>query len=101
MYKLLTLVAVLALSGCATPKHYGASGGSKADGTIKMSYTYGMFEKPVVDESQALTQAIRRCKVWGYASAEAFDFVNRQCQSTDANGSCTSWLVTKEFQCNS
>lgn len=101
MKNLLTLaiISALLLSGCAVKKNYGASGGSKADGIVKMSYTYGLFEAPEVDEGQALVQAIRRCKVWGYASAESFDFTNKQCQSRDNNG-CNSWIVTKEFQCN-
>jgi hypothetical protein len=100
MYRLILIVAALAFSGCAVQKHYGASGGSKSDGTVKMSYTYGLFDKVTVDENAALVNAIRRCKVWGYQGAESFDFVNRQCQSTDGSGNCNRWIVTKEFQCN-
>jgi hypothetical protein len=93
-------IAAMTLSGCAVQKQYGASGGSKADGTIKMSYTYSLFEAPTVNENEALASATKRCKVWGYSSAEAFDFTNKKCQQTDSNGSCNSWIVTKEFQCN-
>lgn len=101
MYKLLIVVIVaLAVSGCAVKKQYGASGGSKSDGTVKMSYIYGAFEVPEVNETQALQKAIKRCQVWGYKSAEAFEFTNKQCQSRDGYGGCNSWLVTKEFQCN-
>jgi len=101
MYKLLLAVTViLALSSCAVQKHYGASGGSKADGIVKMSYTYGTFDQVTIDEGEALVKAIRRCQVWGYNSAEAFEFVNRICQGHDGYGNCSQWIVTKEFQCN-
>lgn len=36
------------LTGCAAPKNWAATGGSRADGTIKLSYEYGMFENPQV-----------------------------------------------------
>lgn len=42
---LLVLVAsTLLLSGCAVQKQLVPTGGSKADGTVKMSYSFGMFE---------------------------------------------------------
>ena len=99
MKKTILMIGILtALTGCAVKKSYGTRGGSKADGTVKMSYTYGGFEVPTVDESQALESAIRRCKGWGYSGAESFDFVDKKCQSMGQYG-CDRWLVTKEFQC--
>lgn len=54
MYKklLVILTSAFLLSGCATPKQMIPTGGSKSDGTVRMGYSYGMFEKPVVDASQ-------------------------------------------------
>lgn len=97
-----TLVSSVALiflvSGCAAQKNWGASGGSKADGTVKLAYTYSMFEIPKVDDAEALKIATQRCKSWGYSSAIPFDFVNSQCQQMTTSG-CSQTIVTKEFQC--
>ena len=100
MNKLIIVALIASLStGCAVQKHYGASGGSKSDGTVKMSYTYGAFEIPKVNEAQAIHSAVKRCKAWGYDSAEAFDFVERKCQQWSQDIGCSAWMVTKEFQC--
>lgn len=100
MNKLIIVALAASLStGCAVQKHYGASGGSKSDGTVKMSYTYGAFEVPKVNESQALELAVKRCKAWGYDAAESFDFVESKCQQWSRDIGCVSRIVTKEFQC--
>lgn len=92
--KLLVLcLGGLLVSGCAVHKNWTATGGSRADATVKLSYEYSEFEQPIVSEQEALDLAIQRCKSWGYASAEAFGGVTRT-QNTSS-----SWLVTKEFQC--
>ena len=96
---LLVAVAVaVALTGCAAQKNWGASGGSKADGTVKLAYTYGMFEVPEVNEAQAQEIAVKRCLAWGYENAVAFDFVSTQCQQMTQSG-CSRTIVTKEYQC--
>ena len=95
---ILTTAIIVLVSGCAAQKNWGSSGGSKADGTVKMAYTYGMFEVPKTNEQQATSLATARCKAWGYTSASPFDFVNKKCQSMTQNG-CAQWLVTKEYQC--
>ncbi len=101
MKKLLLAAALtaMALSGCAVKKDWGTSGGSKSDGIVKLSYTYGMFESPQTDPQQALSKAINRCSRWGYSSAEPFDFASQSCQARDMNGNCTRMMVTREFQC--
>ncbi len=96
---LMTTTAALLLSSCATTKHWSATGGSRADATVRLSYEYGLFENPQVDELEALNLATARCKTWGYTGAEAFGGVTRQCNAPDGRGGCNSWLVTKEFQC--
>ncbi|XUA19938.1 YecR family lipoprotein [Citrobacter sp. OP27] len=92
------LAATLILSGCATKKQLVPTGGSKADGTVRMSYTYGMFEQPVVDPQQGVTAATARCSAWGYSGAEAFGGSTSVCSQMSSSG-CTMTTVTTEYQC--
>jgi hypothetical protein len=96
--KYLAIGLVFALAGCATVKTWQATGGSRSDGTVRLSYEYGMFEQPQLDEGQALALARQRCAVWGYSGAEAFGGVTQVCNAM-TNSGCASYLVTKEFQC--
>lgn len=96
--KLLTLGLMIALAGCATAKTWQATGGSRADGVVRLSYQYGLFEQPEVDEAAGQQIAVERCAVWGYTGAEAFGGVTEACNGYGSSG-CTSWLVTKEYQC--
>jgi hypothetical protein len=93
---LCVLVSALILTtGCAAQKQWGSSGGSKADGTVKLSYQVDLFEIATVSDQQGLEMAEKRCTLWGYRGAEGFDFENKQCVNSD----CTSYTVTKEYQC--
>jgi hypothetical protein len=96
---IISISLVFAITGCAVNKEWGTSGGSKADGIVKLSYAFGAFESPQLDDKKGMEKAIKTCKVWGYNSAEAFEFVNRRCQSTDFYGNCNGTIVTQEFQC--
>lgn len=100
--KKMTLVAagaaILALAACATAKTYTATGGSRSDGTVRLSYEVGMLEVPTVDEAQGLSVARQRCATWGYSGAEAFGGTTSQCTSMGSSG-CMTTLVTKEYQC--
>ena len=91
-------VAVL-LSGCVTVKDWSATGGSRSDGVVRLSYEVGEFEKPQLSETQAINLATQRCQTWGYTGAEAFGGVTRQCSQGGGFGSCSLWVVTKEYQC--
>lgn len=96
----IALAAVVLLAGCVTQKNWSATGGSRADATVKMSYEYNEFEKPELDDAEAQRMAEARCKTWGYTGAEAFGGVTRQCNMPGGfGGGCGGWLVTKEFQC--
>ena len=99
--KFLTVAAfaALVLSGCASTKQWSATGGSRADATVRLSYEYGQFEKPQTNEQEALNLATARCKTWGYSGAEAFGGVTQQCNMPGGMGGCARFLVTKEFQC--
>lgn len=94
----IAMIALLGLTGCASQKNWGSMGGSKADGTVKMAYTYGMFEIPKVDAAQAQREAAKRCQAWGFISAQAFDFTDTRCQQMTQSG-CAKTIVTQEFQC--
>ena len=89
---------LVVLAGCATVSQMTATGGSRADGVVRLSYEVGMFNKVNIDEADALRTAQARCKTWGYKDAEAFGGITRQCQSSGMYG-CNRWLVTKEYQC--
>jgi len=95
------LLALLVLGGCSTPKHWSATGGSRSDATVTLSYEVSEFEKPVMSASEAISLAKRRCRSWGYSGAEAFGGTTRSCTQFGGllNG-CSTWLVSKEFQCS-
>ena len=94
------LVAIsLLISACATDKTPVPTGGSRADGTIKLSYEVGMFEKPVVDWVSANKSASQRCQAWGYEKADVFEGLITQCQAYNGYGSCVRTLVTANYQC--
>jgi len=97
VYLLLGMI-IISLSACATPKQFSATGGSKADGIVKLSYEYGLFEDPQVDIAQGVAIAKKRCEAWGYAQAEAFGGSTKKCTSYSSSG-CNYWLVTTAFQC--
>lgn len=99
MHKKLVALGFLGiLAGCATVSTMTATGGSRADGVVRLSYEVGMFDKVNIDEAEALRTAQARCQTWGYRDAEAFGGATRQCQSSGTYG-CNMWLVTKEYQC--
>jgi hypothetical protein len=100
MNKTLALVflAGILLSGCAVQKQWSPTGGSRSDGVIRMSFEYGAFQAPTVDNRQGQTLAMQRCAAWGYTGAEAFGSSTRTCVSGDRYG-CNVFRVTAEFQC--
>lgn len=86
------------LAGCAVNKDWVAAGGSRADGTVKLAYEYGEFQKPMVSRDQAVRTATDRCAAWGYTGAEPFGEVLTNCINGNAYG-CNVYRVTAEFQC--
>jgi hypothetical protein len=97
-YKLALVVTVAILAGCATVTQMEATGGSRSDGIVKLSFEYGMFDKVELDQTTALQTARKRCAVWGYTDADPFGGVVRQCQARGSFG-CAHWFVTREYQC--
>lgn len=93
---------IIGLVGCATTKEWSATGGSRADGTVVLSYEQGGFEQPILNESQGLALAAARCKNWGFTGAEAFGGVTRICIEHTSGlftSSCVTWKVDKKYQC--
>jgi hypothetical protein len=102
MIKFSTLFFVgccVALVGCSANKVLSPTGGSKADGTVEMSYELGAFEQPVVNQAAAQESAKARCQAWGYDTAEPFGGEVRKCQSSTSSGMCVQYFVTVTYQC--
>lgn len=100
MKKLAIAAALIAsLTACTTTKDWAATGGSKADGVIRLSYEMAEFETVQVNEYQAVHLATQRCASWGYTGAEAFGGTTRNCVQPGGFGGCARWAVTKEYQC--
>lgn len=97
MRKALILTGLL-LAGCATVSQMVPTGGSRADGIVKLSFEYGMFDKVQLDQASAQVAARKRCATWGYGDAEPFGGMTRQCQMYSSMG-CTRWFATVEYQC--
>jgi len=88
----------LVLGSCATAKMWQATGGSRADGVVRLSYDYMVFEAPVVDALEGQRLASARCSAWGYDLAQPFGGQSRICLDNGMDG-CMSYRVTKEYQC--
>src|SRR5437868_1611912 len=98
MEKIGVLVMVAVCCGCAVTKQWVPTGGSRADGTVKLSYQFALLESPQVDPQQGAAAARAKCKAWGYEDAEAFGGQTQVCNNFTSSG-CNSWVVTAEYQC--
>ena len=98
-YRVSVIVAcAMLVVACASNKTLQAVGGSRADGTVKLAFEYGAFQKPRVDLVAAQQTAKARCAVWGYKDAEAFGGQMSQCTASNGYG-CMRTMVTVEYQC--
>lgn len=93
------LVIVIVSAGCTTIKTLYATGGSRSDGTIEMSYEYGMMEAPKPKWNEALQTATKKCQAWGYSEAQAFGGNISHCTQINGYGNCIHWRVTATYQC--
>ncbi len=98
MVRILLVLFVVSLAGCATPKQWSAIGGSRADGTVRLAFEYGAFEKPQFEQGQGVQLATERCRAWGYTGSEAFGGARQQCTTRNQYG-CVAWRVFADFQC--
>lgn len=95
----LIVAAAMVLAGCSTVSQWTATGGSRADGVVRLSYDLGPFQKSGVNEAQAIELATQRCRAWGFTGAEAFGGEVRQCTHPGQFGSCDAYHVMKDYQC--
>jgi hypothetical protein len=100
MKKKLAMLALLVAAGCVSTvnKDLVATGGSRADGTVNLSYEQASFEQVKLDPAKGLSTARERCNAWGYQDAEPFGGETRQCQASNQYG-CLQWLATITYQC--
>lgn len=98
---LLAVVACVLTIGCARKvyKNWAATGGSRADAVVRLSYQYTNLEIPQVNDAEAQKLAEKKCQSWGYSGAEAFGASIVHCLQIGYYGDCMNSLVTKEFQC--
>lgn len=92
------LFGAILITGCSTITVPESTGGSRADGVVEMSFTYGAFQSPDIQWDSALIEATQRCKAWGYKSADRFGGMMNQCQDRGEYG-CNTTLVTIKYQC--
>ncbi len=93
------VVAAMMLAGCATQETLVPTGGSRSDGTVQLSYEYGLFQVPQVNMNQATQTAANRCAAWGYSGAQPFGGQINRCEQFNQYGSCIQTMVTVSFQC--
>lgn len=101
---LLLVLSTLLATGCAkqVPKNWAATGGSRSDATVTLSYQYvPISEIPVIDDAEGLQTAIKRCKSWGYKDAEPFGGTTTTSQPhmDPVWGATTMVTVNKTYQC--
>lgn len=92
------LATILACTGCATKVSTMATGGSKADAIVHMSYEYGQYQTPIVDWDATQREATRVCRGWGYWWAEPLGGGASECTYRNAYG-CARRVVTYPYQC--
>jgi len=95
LFPLLALAAVVA--GCTTYKLWSESAADSELGIVQLSYEYGKFENPQVDERAGVNMARERCAEWGFPDAQRKG-EDRQCVN-GVQTDCSRWKVLREYQC--
>lgn len=90
---------IIMSSGCAVVKTPSISGINQEEGKIKMTYSYGLFQKPDVKWDDALISANTQCKQWGYQDAQQSVGPQTRCIQEDQKGNCISWQVDSIYDC--
>jgi len=97
MYRLILILAAIAMVACTTYKSWTPAGDSEEEGVVSLSYEYRRYESPQVDERAGLSMARDRCKDWGYHNAQRKG-EDRQCKE-GTQSDCSKWLVIREYRC--
>jgi YecR-like lipoprotein len=93
------LACLVCFTGCSVQKQWTAMGGSRADGTVDLSYEYGGLQQPQIDEAQGVDLAATTCGGWGYSSSQPFGGTLSRCEEVNGYGMCLRYLVTRKYQC--
>lgn len=96
--RLYALVLVVAVSGCATPVIPTVAGGSRADGMVVLTGSYGLWRKGEIDWDEARENARETCKGWGYKDAKSLSRYQWRCTSQTPIG-CSNTEIAVRFQC--
>jgi hypothetical protein len=88
----------LAISGCAKHEDLVATGGSRSDGIVNLSYDYRSAEHPKIDLAQGEAAARDLCRAWGYSDAHPSGEQTKRCNAPSEYG-CLRWTVTMAYQC--
>jgi hypothetical protein len=95
---ILCALGALFFASCTVDKQLSATGGSRSDGIVELSYEIGDMQSARIDWNRAQQDATARCAAWGYQNAEKFGGEKRQCQAPSQYG-CLQWFVTVNYQC--
>ena len=103
----LALCTMLVIAGCGgtnrviqvIPKATGGGGG-----VVELSYErewdpFNFLGKKQVNWQAAQSNAVKRCKAWGYSGASRFDAETQRCISRFSDGGCSTAIVTIKYQC--
>ena len=93
----LSVVALVAFTGCSKMVTPFDIGGSKADGTVIMGGNLTEFDE--MDWSGADEIAVKRCAAWGYSGAVGFSGIRTLCILPGGLFGCAEREVTRTWQC--
>lgn len=98
--RLATLLSVIvSMGGCAASPKWGAAGGARDLGVVRVSYEFSGAE-PAMNAAKADQIAASRCSTWGYSRAELIPGQVRDCMN-DEGDRCSLMKVTREYRCES
>lgn len=104
MKPLLILVLLLVVSGCSTNFSNSSLLSDKSTavlkkkGVVDLSYSYGIFDGPVVNRNKLKVSALEKCMLSGYQSAQEAE-TKTTCDISFENNICKTWSVSVSFQC--
>ncbi len=88
------------VSGCVvTVVNPQATGGSRSDAIIELSFNHRMFENYVIDKDKSHATALRKCKIWGFTDTEPFGGTTTSCARYNYANNCVEYKVSIPYQC--
>ena len=104
MRSVMLAAAAVLVAGCIQVVSVipAATGGSKADGNVVMSYEFSAAIPVQPDWNSATGEALRRCQAWGYTRVEPFAGETTTCNQYGtgfAASTCLQGVVSRTYQC--